>query len=558
VVSKRSSERSREQTHARQAMSRRVLLGGIAGSAVAAILAACGSTSATNTPVSQPTTAPTTVGATSVTTARSSAISPGIQNKTLRLRVFENLLNMDPAFIGTVTDSAVSELIYSKLLRYNVNTKTVEPDLAESWELSPDAKIYTFKLRKGVRWQRDYGEFTSADVKYSWERIMDKKNAAQYYADFQPVESVANPDPSTVVVTMKQPYPAFVANVVTYTPGKIANQRAIEELKEKYVTAPVGTGPYEFVKSTAGASVDLRAFGGYFGKPQTVSDVRFVITADDQVAELAVEKGDIDVAILYGQTQQKQVVENKALGHDTILGGGIVMLEINAEKPPLNDLKVRQALQYATDKASIVKFVLLDQAQPAATILNPGMFGYDGAEMYPYNPEKAKGLLAEAGYPSGLPNPLRILVGTEQSYVDVATAVQQQWSKIGVKTEIQSVERALRLQRVKAHDFDLQLQPIARTETSQYLIPYTSSAGVPYPNAMNYTNADEFTLKAVVEPDEAKRKALYGQAQQRIKQDSPLIPLYNPNYVIAIRPEIEGAKLVPTLVYNVQDIRFKV
>jgi len=549
------TERQQHRGVTPQQFPRRVALKMVAAFAsslsASLVLQACGN-SATPTP---------TAGAgqqgTAATTVRSSSTSTGTQNRTLRLRVFENVLNLDPALIGTGTDLAISELIYSKLLQRNINTGKIEPDLAESWELSPDAKTYTFSLRKGVRWQRDYGEFTSADVKYSWERIMNKETAAQYYADLQPIERVDAPDPTTVVVTMKQPYPAFIQTVVAYTPGNIVNRRAIEELKEKYVTAPVGTGPYEFAKSTPGASLDLRAFSGYFGKSQTVSDVRFIITTDDQVAELAVEKGDIDVAYIHGPQPQTKVLENKSLKNDIIPGPRVLILEINAEKPPLNNVKVRQALQYATDKVALVKFVLLDQARAANTFLNPTMFAYDDADLYPYNPDKAKASLAEAGFAGGLPNPLRLLVGIEKEYVDVVTAIQQQWSQVGVKTEIQSVERAVQDRRVKAHDFDFNMQAIARFDPSQYLLPYASSAGLPFPNVMNYTNADEFILKAIVEPDEAKRRALYIQAQQRIKQDSPLIPLYYPNFMIAVRPEIEGAKADPTRVYNVRDIRFK-
>jgi peptide/nickel transport system substrate-binding protein len=230
---------------------------------------------------------------------------------------------------------------------------------------------------------------------------------------------------------------------------------------------------------------------------------------------------------------------------------------MNLDRAPLDNQMVRQALQFATDKESIVKNVLLDQAKVASTFLNPNMFSFDNTETYPFNPDKARALLADAGYPNGLPNPLRILVGVESEYVAVVTAVQQQWAQVGVNTEIQSVERAVGEQRRRARDFDLNMQAIARFEPSQYLLPYATGAAIPYPNVMGYKGADEFILKAVVEPDETKRKDLYVQAQRQIKEDSPLVPLYYPNFMIAARPEVSGGRADPTRVYNVREIRFK-
>jgi len=206
---------------------------------------------------------------------------------------------------------------------------------------------------------------------------------------------------------------------------------------------------------------------------------------------------------------------------------------------------------------SIVKHVLLDQAIVASTFLNPNMFSYDDKELYPYDPAKAKALLAEAGFPNGIPDTLRLLVGVESEYVAVVTAIQQQWAQVGVKIDIQSTERAVTEQRRRARDFEVLMQAIARFEPSQYLLPYATGPAVPYTNVMGYKDADEFILKAVVEPDEAKRKDLYVKAQQKIKEDSPLIPLYYPNFMISFRPEIEGAKADPTRIYNIRDIRFK-
>jgi peptide/nickel transport system substrate-binding protein len=529
------------------------------------LLQACGSSAppvSTTVPAKpaespQPATSPVSAAQVPPASQPAAAVASGIQDKTLRLRLFEDLRIMDPAFINTGTDSIVSEVVNSKLLQRNINKGQIEPDLAESWNISPDGKTYTFKLRKGVRWHRDYGEFTSADVKFSWDRIMDKTAGSQYYPEFEPVKSVETPDPYTVVVTTRDPYPAFISTVVAYTPGYIVNRKAIEDLKDKYVSSPIGTGPYEFVNWVPGASVDLKVFAGYFGRPQTIRDLHLVITKEDDVAELAVEKGDIDIAYVHGPEVQQRVVENRSLSSDVVPGPRIVHLQLNLARPPFDNLKVRQALQYATDKVSIVKYVLLDQAVVASTFLNPSMYAFENVELYPFDPAKAKALLAEAGFAGGLPKPLEFMVGVEKEYIDVTTAVQQQWAQAGIKSEIASVERAIGDKRRRTLDFDINVQAIARFEPSQYLVPYTSSAGIPFPNVMGYKGADDAILKGVVEPDDARRKELYVQAQRQIAQDSPIVPLYYPNFMIAFRPEIEGAKAEPTRVYNVRDIRFK-
>jgi peptide/nickel transport system substrate-binding protein len=485
------------------------------------------------------------------------AAAAGIQDKTLKLRLWDDLRVMDPANIGTSTDNAVAELVYSKLLRRNNNTGQIEPELAESWNLSPDGRTYTFKLKQGVRWHRDYGELTSADVKFSWERIMDKNNPTQFYADLAPVKSVETPDPYTVVATTVDPYPAFIGTVVAYRPGMIVNRKAIEELKEKYISAPVGTGAYELVSWKPGASVELKAFDAYFGPQQTVRNIQGLIIKDEDVAELAVEKGDIDISYIQGPEVQQRARDNQSIATDLVPGPRILTLQINLARPPLDNVKVRQALQYATDKASIIKYVMLDQAQAASTFLNPNMFAFDNTELYPFDLNRARALMAEAGFPNGIRETQRLVVGPEKEYRDVVTAVQQQWNQLGVKTEIQSLERAVMDQRAQAHDFEFRMQAIARTDPSQYLLPYVSSAGLPYPNVMSYTGADDSIMMAVVEPDEARRRELYVQVQQKLKEDSPLVPLYYPNFMAAFRLGLEGAKADPALIYHVRDIHFR-
>ena len=213
----------------------------------------------------------------------------------------------------------------------------------------------------------------------------------------------------------------------------------------------------------------------------------------------------------------------------------------------------------AHDSEKVIGTLLAEgYSQVPTSVLSKNYPGSDPS-LQPYKQDlaKAKQLLTEAGFPNGITKPIGLMVGVEKEYVDVTTAVQQQWSQAGIKSEIQVVERAPGDARRRNRDFDINVQAIARFDPSQYLLPYASGAGIPFPNIMNYKGADDFILKAVVEPDEAKRKELYIQAQRKIKEDCPIVPLYYPNFMIAIRPEIEGAKADPTRVYNVRDIRFK-
>jgi len=182
---------------------------------------------------------------------------------------------MDPALITNSNDYTIAANIYSGLLKFNPKTLEPEPDLAKSWNISPDGLTYTFYLRDNVQWHKGYGRLTARDVKYSFDRIMDPKTKSRYRTDFQNVKDIEVVNDHTVKIHFKTPDMSFVRKVLCYRPGYIVNQKAIETLKENYKSGPIGTGPFIFDRWEPGSKTILVANKDYFLGPPKVKKQLF-------------------------------------------------------------------------------------------------------------------------------------------------------------------------------------------------------------------------------------------------------------------------------------------
>lgn len=459
--------------------------------------------------------------------------------ETIQARLLSDLDMTDPALIGNTSDHSIGVLIYSGLARYKPGSVEVEPDLATEWTLSDDGLTYTFTLREGVKWQKGYGDFTSADVVYTLNRVKDPATASQFASSLDLVTSIEAPDAKTVVITLSEPFSSFLSAVIAFRPGWIVNQRAIEEKGENYINDPIGTGPYQFESRSIGTEVVLKRSPDYYA-PVDIETVVMKFVQEDSVTELALQSGDLDIAYLFAPESSDRVLNDTS---DQIEAKQIASYRtqwagFNLSREKMKDIRVRKAIIHAIDKPSAAAAVAGDLAQVVSSIFNPNLPGVIDPNPFPYDPELAKSLLAEAGYADGLD--IEVLVIPSSTWPDLATVVQEQWRQVGINANLIVVERAVYDEMVaQATAFDIATVNITRSEPFQYAA-YFESANIPDPNFHNYSNpeVDELIAAATRELDPATRDDLWGQFQTKILVDDVVgFGMTNINYVIAWRSD---------------------
>jgi len=464
------------------------------------------------------------------------------QQPELVLRMNDDLLSMDPAQIVTAQDHELAYVVYSGLVRQNVGSPEILPDLATRWEVSSNGLVYTFTLRRGVMWHKGFGEFTAEDVKFSFDRIMNPATRSRFRADFSMVKSVEAVDPHTVRITLANPYPAFLSAVLAYRPGWIVNRKALEQYGRQYMANVVGTGPYVFERYVPGEGVHVVANRDYYGGAPKIQRAMFRIVKEDAVAEIALQKGDLHVAYIEKAAVAARLATNPALVTRSIPLPRVFFVHFNMTRPPFDDVRVRRALSYAVDKRAIVQGVFLGQGVPTDTVLSPGMFGYKSDVRYDYDPVRAKELLSEAGFPMGKTFEFVVLAGWAD-WEQMAAALQAEWRKVGVNVKLTALEEAVYQQRRLKLEFDLLSANALRFEPDQILASWFHGTQIPVPNASSYKGADALIDSARIELDPKKRLEFYAAVQRKIQEDAPVIPLLNPKLMLAWRPEVKGVEV---------------
>ncbi len=357
---------------------------------------------------------------------------------------------LDPPNNWTTADSAIGAHIFDTLVDIQGPDLQMVGVIAERWEnLSPT--VWRFHLRSGLK-AHDGGALQAEDVKYSLELAMDPKSKTHGYAT--DIAQVIVVDPLTVDVVTQAPTAALLVNLSTLF---IAPKAARERMgAEAFGTQPVGTGAYKLVSWQRGQQLELEANPDWWrGPPQPRRLIfRFLKDPATRVAEL--RTGGVD--IIYGIPVPE--IAALANGPDTRLlqakGARLITYPFNAKKPPFNDLRVRQAMNYAVDRESIVKTILQGYGSVLTGPFGPGVLGYDPAqEPWPYDPPKARELLAQAGYANGLEASWTITDGVFLKDREIAEAVARQLAAVGIKITLVPTERAKSQADILSGNFSL-------------------------------------------------------------------------------------------------------
>lgn len=408
--------------------------------------------------------------------------------------------------------AAIDEVLYANVFEGLTRIGSrgeVLPALAESWTVSDDGKTYTFKLRTGVKFH-DGTDFDAQDVKFSLDRARGENSTNAQKGLFTAIDTVEVVDPSTVKVTLKQPQGSFLYNM-GWGDAVIVAPESAETNKEK----PVGTGPFKLENWAKGSSITLTKADGYWGNPVALEKAEFRIIPDAAAAVPALLSGDVQALPNFQLGDALPQVQSDPR-FKVVIGAteGETILATNNKKPPLDQLKVRQAIAHVIDRQAIIDGASGGFGVPIGSHFSPANEAYiDLTGTYPYDLARAKELLAEAGFPDGFKTTLKL---PPVAYArDGGQIIASELRKIGIEAEIIPVEWADWLKQVFTEkDYDLSI--VSHTEPNDIDI---------YARKDYYFNYDNPAFDKVIEElnltsDDAKRKELYQQAQKILADDA--------------------------------------
>ncbi|MFH1796650.1 MAG: ABC transporter substrate-binding protein [Pseudomonadota bacterium] len=408
--------------------------------------------------------------------------------------------------------AAIDEVGYANIFEglTRIGSKgEVLPDLAESWTISEDGKVYTFKLHTGVKFH-DGSEFNADDVKFSLDRARAENSTNAQKALFAQIDTVEVVDPATVKVTLKQPQGAFLYNM-GWGDAVIVAPESAETNKDK----PVGTGPFKFVNWAKGSSITIEKNADYWGEPVYLDKAEFRIIPDAAAAVPALLSGDVQAFANVGLGDALAQVESDPR-FKVVIGSteGETILSTNNKKPPFDNIKVRQAIAHALNREEIIKGASSGLGTPIGSHFSPGNAAYvDLTGTYPHDIVKAKALMKEAGLEGGFKATLKM---PPPAYArDGGQIIASELKEIGIELELIPVEWADWLKQVFT-DKDYDLTIISHVEPNDIGIYARKEYYFQYDNPA----FDKVMAELDVTADEAKRNELYGQAQKILADDA--------------------------------------
>ena len=471
------------------------------------------------------------------------------------------------------TDSAsfdIISLVYDSLLRYDKNLNFAG-ELADRWEVSPDGKIITFYLHKGVRWH-DGTPFTADDVVFTYKLMIDPETPTPYTSQFNVIDRVEKVSDYEVKVYYKEPYaPALNSWAGLYiVPKHLLYGEKMTDPNLPLKRHPIGTGPYKFVRWLPGDRIELEVNPDYFrGKPY-ISKYVYRIIPDQATIFLELKAGGLDEA---GLTPVQYVRQSnfpkfkRNFNKYKYLGFGYTYLGYNLLNPFFRDKRVRQAISYAINKKEIIQAVLMGQGMVATGPYRPGMWYYDSnVRKYPYDPKLALKLLHEAGWrdtdgdgildKNGKPFEFTIMTnqGNNQRKL-TAEIIQRRLRQIGVKVKIRIIEWSAFINEfIDKKKFDAVLLGWGLDpDPDQYDIWCSKKTGPNEFNFVSYKNpeVDKILDEARHTFDVKKRKELYYKFQEILAEDQPYTFLYIPYSLVAVHKRVRGIKPAPAgISYN--------
>ncbi|MDI3269795.1 MAG: ABC transporter substrate-binding protein [Bacillota bacterium] len=450
--------------------------------------------------------------------------------------------------------------LFDTLVHVDPAAKEIRAGLAESWEISPDGLTYTFHLREGAKFHNGR-EIHAQDIAYTFQRLVDPKSASPFanrlegvvgYGAFRQGEAaglagVETPDDYTVVLRLEKPKPGLLYDLGNPATG-IVPREEVERLGDDFGQQPVGSGPFQFVSWKKDDQIVLKAFPDYWGGRPYLDQVVFRIMKEEATRDAEFQAGNLDVMVI-GEAQYKRYSQDPTCKPNMIEVPELFTraLHLNTTKPPLDNVKVRQAINYAVDKPLVIEKVLSNKAYVAvgpipssSPAFNPDLKGYG------YDPEKARQLLKEAGLEDGFD----LEVIAYNYWASSVEGLMGYLQEVGIRVKLVQMDSTTVFDRTASGDFQAafnsyggNLDPVM----TMYRIFHSSNFGRAG-NTTHYHNpqVDALLEEALYEMDEARRIQLVQEAEKIVVEEAPWF-FFNYNKAVMMhQPWVHGLQPVPT------------
>ena len=457
----------------------------------------------------------------------------------------QDMNSLDPnKAVGSGTQEILFN-IYEGLYKPDSDGNLI-PAVASGYTVSDDGKTYTFTLRDGIKFHNG-NPVTVEDVKYSIEKCAGNGTGEPLISAFSIIESVETPDEQTVVINLSDPKDDFLAIVSTVSAAIVPAD--VDDLE----TNPVGTGPYKFVSRSLQENVVLKKFDEYWGEPAHIEDVTLKVIADGDSIVMNLQGGSIDMMARITTTQAAQLGDQFDILEGTM--NLVQAMYLNNAVEPFNNEKVRQALSYAINKQEIMDFMADGKGTPIASSMFPAFGKYYMEELnnvYTTDTEKAKELLAEAGYPDGFTFTIKV-PSNYQPHIDTATVLAEQLKAIGVTANIELIEWESWLSDVyKERQFEATVVGVdASTLTAGALLGrFVSTA---HNNFVNYNNVDYDTAyenaQSATSDEEATK--YYKECEEILTDTAANVYIQDMAELVALNKKYAGYEFYPLYIQDI-------
>lgn len=484
--------------------------------------------------------------------AGAALIGAPVMAETLTVMQSEAPRSMDPGDQSATYTNALLAPVYEGLVARKSDL-SLAPALATEWSPNEDGTLWTFKLREGVKFH-DGTDFNADAVVYNFGRHLDTARGLAASGRLRTfLEAVEKVDDYTVTFKLKAPYPAFL-NILTTNSALQVSPTA--DAAGGLGAFSIGTGPYKLVEYKSGEYVLQEKFDGYWGdNSASVDEIKWTWSSEPSVLAMALQTGDADVINPVPPAFAQVIDADPTLDLSVTDGSAVFWMALNVESEELKDVRVRQALNFATDRDGLVQAIMSGYADPANSPLAKVAEGYR-ADLAPYTHdiEKAKALLAEAGFADGF----TMSVAVQETEGRIAEVLQAMWKEVGVDLEVRRMESgvwsaaAFADAAKKAEEGtdaviaswssgvngpDLQFRPL-----------YHSASKAPAGANLGFYDNPEFDRlldEAAKSTDAEARNAIYGQLQEVVNTDAPMVLLYVSKDMVAKREGVDGVWVVP-------------
>ncbi|MFC5603737.1 ABC transporter substrate-binding protein [Sporosarcina koreensis] len=482
--------------------------------------------------------------------------------------------SLDPSRVTEGETFKVTVNLFETLLNFGEQDTTIQPGLAKEWDTSDDGLTYTFKLEEGVKFHDDT-DFNAEAVVKNFERWANGNADMFPYYDTMfggfkgdeghVIDSVTADGDYTVIIKLKRPQAPFLKNIAM-SMFAIASPTAFEKGDDQFERNPVGTGPFKFVDWKTNDSITIEKFDGYWQKGLPKLDKIIFRSIPDNSARLnALIAGEIDLADGINPADGEKIEGNADLQLIERPSMNVGYLGLTVTRPPFDKKEVRQAINHAIDKQTIIDSFFEGRADIAKNPMPSSISGYnDDIKGYDYNPEKAKELLAKAGYPDGFKMELWAMPVPRPYMPDgakVAEVIQSNLADIGVKAEIVSYEWGTYLDKASKGEADAFMLGWTgdNGDADNFLYALLDEDNIGSNNYTYFKNAKmhDLFIEAQTEVDEDKRIELYKKAQEIIHEEAPWVPLAHSTPLLAAAKDLTGFVPHPTGSDLLSNVEFK-